>query len=449
MQPPGAGMPLDRLSISLEYTTLSTAANGVLHTAGESRDATPLWATLAFTFVNSFGTGLVTSGIYYLTKSANGYAFSDTENLWLAVAIGVTYILGAKTAGPLMRVMRRASPSMTSRRFLLLLIVVMGLLCMIPPALSSMGVPPRSLAGIIGLGVLALVYSPASGMLWPTVESYVSGGRRGETLRSAIGIWNVVWSSAIPLSYWGMSGLVESRPIAAFLGLGFVHLAAAALLLWFRREPAPHLSEGHTPHPPVYEQLLAALRLMLPVAYVMSSALGPILPGVLAQLGVREAWRPIIGSAWLVPRVLTFWVMKQWHGWHGTWWTPIIGGVLLLAGFAGSILAPLNGESEVTIWLIVGSLVFFGIGIAALYAAAIYYAMEVGQAEVDAGGTHEALIGVGYTLGPLCGLGGVGLVSAHVIEARYREAAVVALVVLLVIAAGLFGLRLNRRKPTP
>ena len=246
-----------------------------------------------------------------------------------------------------------------------------------------------------------------------------------------------------------MSGLVESRPIAAFLGLGFVHLAAAALLLWFRKEPAPHVSEGHTPHPPVYEQLLAALRLMLPVAYVMSSALGPILPGVLAQLGVREAWRPIIGSAWLVPRVLTFWVMKQWHGWHGTWWTPIIGGVLLFAGFAGSILAPLNGESDLTIWLIVGSLVFFGIGIAALYAAAIYYAMEVGQAEVDAGGTHEALIGVGYTLGPLCGLGGVGLVSAHVIEARYREAAVVALVVLLVIAAGLFGLRLNRRKPAP
>ena len=38
------------------------------------------------------------------------------------------------------------------------------------------------------------------------------------------------------------------------------------------------------------------------------------------------------------------------------------------------------------------------------YYAALYYAMSVGRAKVDAGGTHEALIGGGYMFGPLVGL---------------------------------------------
>ena len=50
-------------------------------------------------------------------------------------------------------------------------------------------------------------------------------------------------------------------------------------------------------------------------------------------------------------------------------------------------------------------LALFGLGLSLIYSAAIYYALEVGQAEVRAGGTHEALIGAGYTLGPLLGLG--------------------------------------------
>ena len=44
--------------------------------------------------------------------------------------------------------------------------------------------------------------------------------------------------------------------------------------------------------------------------------------------------------------------------------------------------------------------------------------MAVGNADVDAGGKHEAFIGVGYTVGPLCGLfggmvwaGGAGVIA--------------------------------------
>jgi hypothetical protein len=38
------------------------------------------------------------------------------------------------------------------------------------------------------------------------------------------------------------------------------------------------------------------------------------------------------------------------------------------------------------------------------YYAALYYSLAVGQAAVDAGGSFESLIGVGYAVGPLFGL---------------------------------------------
>jgi uncharacterized membrane protein len=43
----------------------------------------------------------------------------------------------------------------------------------------------------------------------------------------------------------------------------------------------------------------------------------------------------------------------------------------------------------------------FGVGMGIVYYAALYYAMAVGRAEVNAGGIHEALIGGGYMVGPL------------------------------------------------
>ena len=64
-------------------------------------------------------------------------------------------------------------------------------------------------------------------------------------------------------------------------------------------------------------------------------------------------------------------------------------------------------------WPILGaSLALFGAGHGVVYYAAIYYAMSVGHAAVDASGTHEGLIGVGYALGPAVGLAGITIGGA-------------------------------------
>ena len=60
--------------------------------------------------------------------------------------------------------------------------------------------------------------------------------------------------------------------------------------------------------------------------------------------------------------------------------------------------------------MVTGELLF-GTAAGFLYTAALYYAQVVQNASVDAGGAHEALIGVGYALGPGAGL--VGTALAH------------------------------------
>jgi hypothetical protein len=91
------------------------------------------------------------------------------------------------------------------------------------------------------------------------------------------------------------------------------------------------------------------------------------------------------------------------------------------------------GEGPAGIAIACVGLVAFGAGLALIYVAALYYAMHVGgggQNSVDEGGKHEALIGAGYTVGPLCGLGAVGLASAGMIGVGLVNPAMLGLVAL-------------------
>ena len=78
----------------LALTHATNPAPAGSQTGRAASAAAPLSAVLAITFVSSIGTGVVTNGVYFLTKS--GFGFSDLDNYWLALALGVTYILAAR-----------------------------------------------------------------------------------------------------------------------------------------------------------------------------------------------------------------------------------------------------------------------------------------------------------------------------------------------------------------
>lgn len=402
------------------------------------KSKTPFGSVLAFSFINSVGTGIVTSGIFFLTKS--GYGFSDGANFVLGVLLGVTYIAGAMLAGSGTRFLRDKF-GISSRAILGALMVVCALLCTIPYiAIKTQSGGDNAVKSAWPIWLIVATYSPLTGVLWPMVESYLSGGKSGDTLRRTIGIWNVVWSSALVFAYWGVARFIEKTPAETILILGLSHIVGLALLVTFAKEPAPHVHEEHVPHPPIYNQLLVAFRMLLPTGYLISSALAPYLSGLMPRLGLTPQWSTVVFSTWLVFRVGGFFTLDRTRGWHGKWWPAILGAACLVAGFACCTLigmkfgVPLAKGAElppiqpVAVALLCMGLAFFGVGMSIVYSGAIYYALEVGKAEVDAGGTHEALIGVGYTVGPLCGLAAWGLVQKGVMPQKAFDPLVLATV---------------------
>jgi hypothetical protein len=400
---------------------------------------TPLWAVNLFSFLNSMGTGLVTNGIFFITSSA--YGFSSVANLWLGVALGVTYVGAALFAGPGVRAVRRRFPSLSTRAVLVALMAAMAVLASLP-ALAGLWEPVPGPIGIASVWVLVVCYSPLTGVLWPVVESFLSGGRREVELRSAVGMWNFTWSSALVLGALFLGSMVESYAAIALLAVALVHLGGCGVLTAFGREPGEHLDSGHHEHPAVYRKLLVTFRILLPVSYIVLSALSPLLPSVMRQLEVPVGWQPVLAAAWLLPRSLGFLMMERWQGWHGRWSHPVISGALVIVGFGIAVLSPQIASGGAGIAVLAGGLATFGLGQAMVYSAAIYYALEVGNAEVDAGGMHEALIGVGYTVGPLCGLAAV--VGAPLVGVSTPETALFLLVGVIALGAAIgVGLRVR------
>ena len=362
---------------------------------------TPLVPVFGVTILNSISTTILTTAIYFLTEQA--YHFDRTLNYILGAVMGVTYIAGSIGAGKLLRFTRSRTRPIPDRTVLGLIISGMTISCTIPYLFQGDSTWP--------IWVQVCMYSPLSGMLWPIVESYLSGGREGEALRSALGKWNVGWSFAGAFGAVFVSPLVKDHALLAILLFGVAHLASLAFLPFFTPMPGAHHADSPREHPPVFRDLLTAFRIMLPVAYLVVNTLMPYLPSAMRRIGVLDGWQTTLVAIYLFSRAATFLLLERWTGWHGKWSLAITASSLIVGSF-GIIVASSWFSQSVGLPVLIGGLVAFGIGMSSLYVGAIYYAMEVSHSEVDAGGTHEALIGVGYAGGPLCGLLATGIAAS-------------------------------------
>lgn len=381
---------------------------------------TPLSAIYAFSWLNSFSTGAATTGIFFITDST--YAFSADQNYALGLLMGVTYVMASTMAGRILRRLQALDAAVTQRRILAGLVVALGLILLLPVGARAAGV-----RGSWPIWLTIGLYSPLTGILWPMVESYLSGGRSGERLRDAIGRFNIVWGSSLVLAFWVM-GPLRAHAMWTLSLMALLHGVGALFLLRFEPEPAQHIEGQREPHPPVYLRPLVVHRILLSTGYLVMFALSPYLPTICARLSLGAAWYAPLASVWLLARVATFAWFARWHGWHGRWETPVVAAMVMLSGFAAAVLAPSMTTGWIAmVWVIVG-LSGFGAGVAAIYKAALYYVMEVGDSGIDAGGSHEALIGIGYTVGPLCGLVAGGLVSQGWIPVAAREPCMLAAV---------------------
>lgn len=412
--------------------------------SGHGPGPAALVPVLVLTALCSVGTGTVQTGIFFLLRSAFG--FGTRENFFFGLVLYASYIAGALTIGPMLR--RRTGVDRATRKgpfarwstrgVLAATILAQAALSVLPFTVSIVqggGTPPIWTMWTVGLG-----FGVLTGMMWPIVESYLSGGRTGSSLRAATGRFNVVWSIAVVSAFWLMAPLLRDWPIVIITLLGAFQTLSVVCLLWIAPEPARHLTTRSEPHPPSWGVLLVRFRVLLPLAYMLSGVLSPLLPSVIDRLGVEAQWMTPIASAWVTTRVFVFILFERWHGWHGTAWMPWLAGFCLFAGFAGTVLVPSSMGASV----LIAMLGLFGIGNAVAYVGALYYAMELGDAEVDAGGTHEALIGAGYGAGPMLGIVAV-MASGGAQGARF-EGLLIGLLGVVVCIALVWGIRITRTK---
>ena len=372
-------------SVAQASRTLRALISAESHTSN-ARPAGPVHALpiATLTFLCSLGTGILWNAIYFIAQSQ--YGFTREKSLLLAFVNGVLYAIVALGAGRLVRALEaKTSP----RGALALVLTTQALLAPMVLVFPSEGVLWASAIAMTAFGALQ----------WPIVQHYLVSGRHGPEMRGAIGWWNTSWMAATALGL-AATGPLESLGLMqwAIPSLLPCNLLALFCLRWFPKHPAAHDGDEHHRHVPrSYRPLLAASRVLHPMGYLVIGALAPILPYLFTNLATPASLHAPIGAIWHVARVVAVLVLWRTAFWHGRGASLVVAGLLLSIGFATAVAAP--NEAMLAVGLIA-----LGLGQGAIYYSAIYYGLAVGAAEVEAGGIHEALVGMGYFIGPGIGL---------------------------------------------
>jgi MFS family permease len=376
---------------------------------------------LALTFVESFGTVLLERGLYFFAHDVLG--FGDLQNLWLALAFGVTYVAGALGS-------HRIATRLGEKRLLVLSLVS---LLAVHAVLTAF---PTALLVTLAFPVIGLL----QGAKWPVIESYVSAGRTPRQLTGELARYNVTWAVSVPLAMAASGPLIAWAPGLLFAVAALCNVIAALFAVPLRVRPL-HLEESHPERPGPRETarlsaLLASARWCMLLSYALLFLLAPLMPQLFERLRLPVTQATAAAGVLDLARLACFALLGVWTGWRGRSW-PL---VLAIAAMPLSFFMILFGTNLPLVLL--GECVY-GLGAGFAYTAALYYALVVKNASVDAGGAHEGLIGLGFALGPLAG---IVAQSMHGVTGGYMPAMLVSIAPLMLLCTT-FGLRPLRTVP--
>jgi hypothetical protein len=342
-------------------------------------------------FSQNFSLLLVGEGLYFYTH--HHLAFTELENLTVALTRGVVFVLAALASHTL-------SVRLGERRQMLLTMVGQ-IICY-----GTIFAMPTNAPLLVGAMVL---YNAFSGLKWPVIESYFSAGKTPRENVKAVGWFNISWSCGAPLGIMFAGPIIgSSQPQLLFaIAIAFDALCLLALLPLESRPK--HLPFDHPEQPDArqrdrYGKLLVSSRWSMMLSYTLFHMVSPLLPEVFDHLAVPVALATIY-AAWLhLARLGVFLLMRRFVGWHGRPFVQACAIIALPLGFAMII-------TETSLPAVLIGQLLFGSAAGLCYYASLYYAMVIHSSSVDAGGKHEATIGMGAAVGPLAGLASVKLTA--------------------------------------
>jgi len=372
---------------------------------------------LLIAFFESFVTILDERSSYFFCKERLG--FGSAENLWLALTFGGGYVLAAWRAHWL-------SSRIGERRQLALVIAVLvgvhvWLFFHVSPAIMFAAM------ALLGL---------ANGAKWPVLEGFLASGLTPSQTAKVMGRFNITWAAAVPLALAASGPLIAIHPTALFVVGGSASLASLVLAFCLPRRPdAPIealLDADRHEHPEHLAGLLVASRWVMLAVYISVFVFAPLAPRIFERLGCSGQLAPATSGVLDVMRLGAFVTLGLWRGWRGrARWL----GLTICALPVGFFMVILGSNLAV---VMIGEMLF-GFAAGMSYSSAMYCAMVVKEASVDAGGGHESMIGLGLMIGPLAGLVGD---SIHTATGSFTQGYVIAMAPVLgiCIAAALWAI---------
>jgi predicted MFS family arabinose efflux permease len=333
---------------------------------------------LLITFTATLVETLAWRGSYFFLKEQ--FLFTDEQNLLLAVSSGMAAVIGALMSA---RISRWLSPRYT----LITVYVLLVFICVIQAIWTG---PVTICIGTTCMMLLMLI-------TWPILESYLSAGLSALDISRSIGRFNITWAIAMPL------GMISAGPLIQYIPRGLYVLPAVLvfipLLLAFSLEQQPqHLSKDHDDRPdgPTtsrYYWLMIAARWTMLLNTSLGISLAPLLPGILKGLGVKVVWATAVAGVQDALRLFMFIIMQRTTRWHNR-------GRLLAMAIIGLIIGVTLIYTASNIWMVVAGQILIGACGPMTYYIALYYAMLVHNASVEAGGAHEGVAALGLAVGP-------------------------------------------------
>jgi predicted MFS family arabinose efflux permease len=316
------------------------------------------------------------------------FGFCGQDNLLCAALYGFVYLFAAWQGG-------KFAQRFGSRRSV---------------CIGFIGVAGSMIAGLVLHSAICQVIILAAWtvsvcFIWPALEAIVSEGD-GVNLSDMVGFYNITWAFSGAVAYFSGGMLLERLGLQSLFWLPLSLVAVQLLLMPLaaslakkEKSVAPSAAAAGVPAsapPSCSRQFLHLAWLANPLAYVAINTTIPLIPTLSVHLGLSTGAAGIFCSIWMFARLAAFIVLWRWTWWHYRFRFLAAAFVVMVAGFAGIVLAPSLG-------MLLAAQVFFGLSVGLIYYSSLYYSMHVSDQRGTHGGLHEAMIGTGLFLGPACG----------------------------------------------
>jgi MFS family permease len=388
--------------------------------------------------MNSFVTVYFFYYFYFFTQQV--YNFDNKANLVLAALNGATYMVAAGLGGRF------------GQRFGYLKALKLGFSTMLTAL--AVGSQLRSAPGHVACMVVTVI---GMGLTWPSLEALVSEGETPTVLPDMVGIYNVLWAGTGAVAYFTGGALLVKLGLRSLFYVPVCFLSAQlALTFWLEtrsRQLANHLETvlpftANAGGSDAVQTLTAELNprpiaktkrflrlawLANPFAYIAINTLLAVMPGVTRRLGLSTMTAGFCCSVWCFARLLSFWGLWRWKGWHYRFRWLLSAYVGLVLGFAAILLVP-------SLAILVLAQILFGGAVGLIYSSSLFYSMDAGDTKGEHGGIHEAAIGLGNFAGPT-----VGAASLHFLPQYPNSGALAVSVLLLFGLGGLLAISVRQR----